>query len=77
MSKRINVNPDHYKIAGRERPGDGLERSKEPARKRTVVRSGAGSPNFIPGAAAVGEPDDRMAQTRERARQAVSKAKKK
>ncbi len=21
MSKRINVNPDHYKVAGRERPG--------------------------------------------------------
>ena len=21
MSKRINVNPDHYKTAGRERPG--------------------------------------------------------
>jgi hypothetical protein len=24
MSKRINVNPDHYKVAGRERPGDGI-----------------------------------------------------
>jgi hypothetical protein len=22
VSKSINVNPDHYKIAGRERPGD-------------------------------------------------------
>jgi hypothetical protein len=22
MSKRINVNPDHYKVAGRERPGN-------------------------------------------------------
>ena len=22
MTKRINVNPDHYKVAGRERPGD-------------------------------------------------------
>jgi hypothetical protein len=22
MSKYINVNPDHYKLAGRERPGD-------------------------------------------------------
>jgi hypothetical protein len=22
VSKRINVNPDHYKLAGRERPGD-------------------------------------------------------
>jgi hypothetical protein len=22
MSKNINVNPDHYKVAGRERPGE-------------------------------------------------------
>ena len=27
MSKHINVNPDHYKTAGRERPGDGIARS--------------------------------------------------
>ena len=33
MSKQINVNPDHYKVAGRERPGDGVlhERNKERA----------------------------------------------
>jgi hypothetical protein len=33
MSKHINVNPDHYKVAGRERPGDGVlyERNKERA----------------------------------------------
>ncbi len=24
MSKRINVNPDHYKVAGRERPGESV-----------------------------------------------------
>jgi hypothetical protein len=24
MSKRINVNPDHYKTAGREPPGKGI-----------------------------------------------------
>jgi hypothetical protein len=31
MSKRINVNPDHYKVAGRERPGKGgiVERDKQ------------------------------------------------
>lgn len=30
MSKHINVNPDHYKVAGRERPGEDIqhERSK-------------------------------------------------
>jgi hypothetical protein len=26
MSKSINVNPDHYKVAGRERPGDAVDR---------------------------------------------------
>jgi hypothetical protein len=24
MSKRINVNPDHYKVAGRERQGEDI-----------------------------------------------------
>ncbi len=28
MSKRINVNPDHYKVAGRERPGDDVVASE-------------------------------------------------
>ena len=30
MSKNINVNPDHYKVAGRERPGEDIhhERNK-------------------------------------------------
>ena len=27
MSKHINVNPDHYKVAGRERPGDAIVRT--------------------------------------------------
>jgi hypothetical protein len=43
MSKRINVNPDHYKTAGRERPGDAVTQEiekKEFSRQRTA-RSGA------------------------------------
>jgi hypothetical protein len=33
MSKNINVNPDHYKVAGRERPGNAVAKApKEPAR---------------------------------------------
>ena len=28
MSKNINVNPDHYKVAGREHPGDGLHQEQ-------------------------------------------------
>ena len=31
MSKRINVNPDHYKVAGRERPGNAVAKAKERA----------------------------------------------
>jgi hypothetical protein len=27
MSKRINVNPDHYKVAGRERPGHAVAKA--------------------------------------------------
>jgi hypothetical protein len=35
MSKRINVNPDHYKTAGRERQGENLVHEVE---KREVTR---------------------------------------
>ena len=31
MSKHINVNPDHYKVAGRERPGSAVAKAKERA----------------------------------------------
>jgi hypothetical protein len=42
MSKRINVNPDHYKTAGRERPGDAVtqEIEKKEFSKRRTARSG-------------------------------------
>jgi hypothetical protein len=32
MSKSINVNPDHYKVAGRERPGDAIVRDSKKQR---------------------------------------------
>jgi hypothetical protein len=32
VSKRINVNPDHYKVAGRERPGTAV--AKAPAQPK-------------------------------------------
>jgi len=44
MSKRINVNPDHYKVAGRERPGRATPKPPkalaggEPARTRWAER---------------------------------------
>ena len=33
MSKRINVNPDHYKVAGRERPGNAVGKAKDRAQQ--------------------------------------------
>ncbi len=30
MSKRSNVNPDYYKLAGRERPGNTVARAPKP-----------------------------------------------
>ena len=47
MSKRINVNPDHYKVAGRERPGHGVPRvpkmlADESARARWMERQKKG-----------------------------------
>jgi hypothetical protein len=37
MSKHINVNPDHYKVAGRERPGNQVNGSpKDPNSERDV-----------------------------------------
>ena len=39
MSKKINVNPDHYKVAGRERPGEDIVHEAE---RRELAR-GAGA----------------------------------
>lgn len=40
MSKNINVNPDHYKVAGRERQGENLNQEKEKrALRETAVRT--------------------------------------
>jgi hypothetical protein len=37
MSKNSNVNPDHYKVAGRERPGDAV--AKAPKASNAVNRT--------------------------------------
>ena len=51
MSKKNNVNPDHYKTAGRERQGEHIVHY---AYKRWYAQSrstaGAHARNFIPGA---------------------------
>ena len=53
MSKKNNVNPDHYKTAGRERPGEDIVHD---AYKRWYTQSRSAADayarNFIPGAQA-------------------------
>lgn len=51
MSKKNNVNPDHYKTAGRERPGEDIVHDVY-KRWYTQSRSAAGGrpANFITGA---------------------------
>ena len=55
---KSNVNPDHYKTAGRERQGEDIvqEIHKQKFTQAEAARAGQpGSPNFIPGGAPVGE----------------------
>ena len=57
MSSKNNVNPDHYKVAGRERPNEAIKpehtgRDVETENKRRPKKR---TPNLIPGAAPVGE----------------------
>lgn len=60
MSKRNNMNPDHYVGRGRDRNATGIDYGTEKqhfgtAHLRRSPRQG--EPNLIPGAAPVGEPD--------------------
>jgi hypothetical protein len=42
MSKHINVNPDHYKVAGRERPGRAnIKAPKQPLRAEVPMKGRA------------------------------------
>jgi hypothetical protein len=53
VSKRINVNPDHYKVAGRERQGEDIVHSRhkrelameEKARARQRKKTVSGTRN--------------------------------
>jgi hypothetical protein len=46
MSKRNNVNPDHYKVAGRERPGNAAIKApkEQAAMERRFKRRTSTSP---------------------------------
>ena len=51
MSKKSNVNPEHYKLAGRDRPGEDIlhKQNKQKFRQAKAAAS-EGTPNVIPGA---------------------------
>ena len=45
MSKHINVNPDHYKVAGRERPGKNIVKApKQPLRAEIPMKGRSVAP---------------------------------
>lgn len=48
MSKNINVNPDHYKVAGRERPGEDIVHSEERQALERASRGLRRQPPHIP-----------------------------
>ena len=51
MSKKNNVNPDHYKTAGRERPGEDIIHDVYKRRYAQSKSHSGGRPrSFIPGA---------------------------
>jgi hypothetical protein len=66
MSSKNNVNPDHYKVAGRDRPNENL--LPEPHFRDGVSAKGGPRPNLIPGAAPVGKASTRGKKTAARGR---------
>jgi hypothetical protein len=59
MSRKNNVNPDYYKVAGRDRPNEDVPPATRPAADDAPPRrrkKGDGPPpNLIPGVPPVGE----------------------
>jgi hypothetical protein len=59
MSGKNNVNPDHYKVAGRDRQDDKARARRDTApTEKSRRKKGDAAPNFIPGAAPVNEAAD-------------------
>lgn len=56
MSRKSNVHPDHYKVAGRDRPDDAARarRTGPPTGKARRRKGDPPAPNLIPGAPPVG-----------------------
>jgi hypothetical protein len=56
MSKKSNVNADHYKSAGRDRPGDDILHAQNKHKlTQTKAASRASAPKMIPGAQSGGQ----------------------
>ena len=60
MSRKNNVNPDYYKLAGRNRPNEDVPPAShageaEPTPTRRRKKGDGPPPNLIPGAPPVGE----------------------
>jgi hypothetical protein len=60
MSRKNNVNPDYYKIAGRDRPNEDVippprPGAADPASRRRKKKGDGPPPNLIPGAPPVGK----------------------
>ena len=57
MSAKNKINPDHYKTGHPGTPREAPKDAGEPAPKRRNKKTSA-EPNFIPGAAPVGETEE-------------------
>jgi len=57
MSRKNNVNPDHYKVAGRDRPNETIppEHASRDLESENAKQPGRDKRNFIPGAPPVGK----------------------
>ena len=64
MSRKNNVNPDHYKTAGRDRPNEVV--LPEIEKKELTTKGTPARKNFIPGAAPVGESPERGEEEEDR-----------
>jgi hypothetical protein len=71
MSKKNNVNPDHYKTAGRERQGEDIVHGLY-KRQFTQSKSQAGErhPKYIPGAQRAAKSSEEESQSEATARKA-------
>lgn len=55
MSRKNNVNPDHYKVAGRDRPNEVIPPEHSTRDIETTNKQPGKKRNLIPGAPPVGE----------------------